>query len=339
LTLAAEFTIIPLLRIGTAFWTKPMPINSDKPHLWKQDIRASVDQFNRWFMRFAPKAYRETRIETTKHVEEALLHTKDLLDLTPALLASHPGILPTLRMCCCPPIARDRLTGLAGVGKSLVASMESGTVPTRMPKQTLDHNLTQICGIFAQMLDTDIFPWLVSKQRPSKQERHRASTIVADRLCGAVSDPIVRNAQEKRQLTLIAAYLKKKGYVQKAHPTDKLLNEMEPGTFAFRMNVVVGADRRVNVPIDVVVQPKKPRPALLPVLIEAKSAGDFTNVNKRRKKEATKMHQLKATYGPHVEYVLFLCGYFDSGYLGYEAAEGIDWIWEHRIEDFKQLGL
>jgi hypothetical protein len=318
---------------------KHMPINADKPHLWKQDIQASVDQFNKWFMRFAPKAYRETRIKTTKTVEEVLLQTKDLLDLAPALLASHPGILPTLRMCCCPPIARDRLIGLAGVSKSLVGSMEAGTIPPRMPAQILDDNLTRICGIFSQMLDIDIFPWLVPKQRPSKQERHRASTIVADRLCGAVSDPIVRNAQERRQLGLIAEYLKKKGYIQKAHPTDKLLNEMDPGTFAFRMNVVVGSERRANIPIDVVVQSKKLRPALLPVLIETKSAGDFTNVNKRRKEEAAKMHQLKTALGPHVEYILFLCGYFDSGYLGYEAAEGIDWIWEHRIEDFEKLGL
>jgi hypothetical protein len=37
---------------------EPMPINADKPHLWKADTRASVDQFNQWFMRFAPKAYR-----------------------------------------------------------------------------------------------------------------------------------------------------------------------------------------------------------------------------------------------------------------------------------------
>ena len=34
-----------------------MPINADKPHLWKADTRASVDQFNQWFMKFAPKAY------------------------------------------------------------------------------------------------------------------------------------------------------------------------------------------------------------------------------------------------------------------------------------------
>jgi hypothetical protein len=105
------------------------------------------------------------------------------------------------------------------------------------------------------------------------------------------------------------------------------------------MNVVVGRERPVNLPIDVVVQPKRPRPNRLPILIEAKSAGDFTNTNKRRKEEATKIRQLKATFGPEAQLVLFLCGYFDSGYLGYEAAEGIDWVWEHRISDLEQLGL
>jgi hypothetical protein len=40
-----------------------------------------------------------------------------------------------------------------------------------------------------------------------------------------------------------------------------------------------------------------------------------------------------------VVFVLFLCGYFDAAYLGHEAAEGIDWIWEHRPEDLDQLGI
>jgi hypothetical protein len=35
--------------------TRPMPINADKPHLWKQDIAASVDQFNRWFTATGPR--------------------------------------------------------------------------------------------------------------------------------------------------------------------------------------------------------------------------------------------------------------------------------------------
>ncbi len=166
-----------------------------------------------------------------------------------------------------------------------------------------------------------------------------ASTIVADRLCGAVSDPIIRNAQEKRQLAMIAEYLQQRGYRQKAHPAGTPLSQMEPGTFAFRTNLIVGSQLKVNIPIDVVIQRQAPRPGGLPILIEAKSAGDFTNTNKRRKEEAVKIAQLQQVYGKDVEFILFLCGYFDSGYLGYEAAEGIDWIWEHRISDFDQLGI
>lgn len=105
------------------------------------------------------------------------------------------------------------------------------------------------------------------------------------------------------------------------------------------MNLLVGESVKVNIPIDVVVQPQKLRKDRLPILIEAKSAGDFTNTNKRRKEEATKIHQLFATYGGGVRFVLFLCGYFGSDYLGYEAAEGIDWVWEHRIDDLTKLGL
>lgn len=76
-----------------------------------------------------------------------------------------------------------------------------------------------------------------------------------------------------------------------------------------------------------------------PLLVEAKSAGDFTNVNKRRKEEAKKVEQLRKTHGERLRYALFLCGYFDSGYLGYEGADGIDWVWEHRIDDLSEFGL
>ena len=51
------------------------------------------------------------------------------------------------------------------------------------------------------------------------------------------------------------------------------------------------------------------------------------------------MEQLRGQYGDAVRYILFLCGYFDATYLGYEASEGIDWIWEHRIGDMEALGL
>ena len=77
----------------------------------------------------------------------------------------------------------------------------------------------------------------------------------------------------------------------------------------------------------------------IPLMIEAKSAGDYTNTNKRRKEEAQKINQLRSTLGETVRFVLFLCGYFDTHYLGYEAGEGIDWVWGHRIDDLAQFGI
>jgi hypothetical protein len=119
---------------------------------------------------------------------------------------------------------------------------------------------------------------------------------------------------------------------------------MKEGTFSFRTNVPVlitgdAESAQVNIPVDVAIMPMDAAEGDLPLLIETKSAGDYLNVNKRRKEEAQKMSQLRSTYGEDVRFVLFLCGYFDSGYLGYEAAEGIDWIWEHRMEDLALLGL
>ena len=318
-----------------------MAVNRDKPDRWKQDIAQSVDMYNDWFLRFAPKAYRKARMKTTKDVEKALKATHNLMYVDVALLKRSPGILPTLRMSTCPPLAVDRLIGLAGVSKSLVNVMEkNGKLPPRMGRRELDRDLERIAEIIEKMADPDIFVWLGRDNGPYKQELYRAATIVADRLCGAVANPLIRNAQEQRQLAAIENWLERSGYTTADGGTK--YDEMAPGTFSFRLNVPVkqeGADKSVNIPVDAVVMPKKARTGELPLLIEAKSAGDFTNVNKRRKEEAAKMNQLRGTHGENVRFILFLCGYFDSGYLGYEAAERIDWVWEHRIDDLSQFGL
>lgn len=320
-----------------------MPINADKPHLWKADTRASVDQFNQWFLKFAPKAYRDTRKTTISNVEQGLALTSDLTKITPMVIREHPGILPMLRMSTCPPLARDRLIGLAESTKNFVGTLEKGKLPPQLPQPLLDGHLSKLTTILSKMLDLDIFPWLAERRRPTDDERYRSSTIVADRLCGALADPIVRNAQEKRQFDLIQQYLTRKGYRLKAHPSSTPMTQMEAGTFTFRLNVLVKSSKPgaplVKIPIDAVIQPLNAKLPHLPLLIEAKSAGDFTNVNKRRKEEATKINQLKGTFGEEVVFVLFLCGYFDAAYLGYEAAEGIDWVWEHRIEDMGGLGI
>ena len=320
-----------------------MPINADKPHLWKADVEESIDFYNDWFIRFAPETYRKQRAITAKEVTRAFELTDYLRSITPDTLAKHPEVLPILRMACAPPIARDRLMGLARTSKSLIQSME-GTpetpprIPPRMSKRDLQEHLKRISETVQELADRDLLVWLESNSEPEWEEIERASTVVADRLCGATSDPIIRNAQEQRQLATLKAWLDSRGYAQFAPNQIASLREMAPGSYAFRLNVVVGAaSQKVNVPVDCVIQPHGAGSDALPILIEAKSAGDATNTNKRRKEEAQKYHQLVSTYGQDVTFLLLLCGYFEPGYLGYEASEGIDWVWEHRLNDLKSL--
>lgn len=319
-----------------------MTINANKPDKWKADIAESVDFYNNWFMNFAPKAYRETRLESTKQVQTALTSTGNLTNITPQTLKNNPETLEMLRMATAPPLARDRLIGLAGVSKNLVENMEDRLrIPPRMSSGQVLSDLTKISTLIMKLADKDIFTWLERGTNPDEKEVFRAATIVADRLCGAQTDPIIRNAQEKRQLNLVKKWLEQRGYSFRASSKITFRN-MAPGTFTFRLNIPVNLSRgtkQIGVPVDVVIKPKQAKLDDLPFLIEAKSAGDFTNPNKRRKEEAIKISQLRSTYGQEIRYILFLCGYFDSGYLGYEAAEGIDWVWEHRVDDLEGFGL
>src|SRR4051794_20378970 len=116
-----------------------MAINLDKPLQWKADIAKSVDMYNEWFMKFAPKAFRATRIETTKTVEATLIATGNITNIKPAILRKHPEVLSTLRMSTCPPLAVDRLIGLAGVSDNLVKSIElDRRIPPKMATATVD---------------------------------------------------------------------------------------------------------------------------------------------------------------------------------------------------------
>ena len=195
-----------------------MAVNLDKPHLWKQDTQASVDYYNKWFMKFAPKAFRETRIGVTEQVEKAVVDTDGSLGLTPDRLRLQPGILPTLRMLCCPPLAVDRLVGLASTDKNLVKNLEKGRLAVRMSEQDLASHLKNIVRVIKGLLDPDIFVWLGEKRKPTREERRRASTIVADRLCSAVASDTVRSERKIQQLSVLSVYLDSRGYREIVDP-------------------------------------------------------------------------------------------------------------------------
>jgi len=322
-----------------------MPINANKPHLWKDDIARSVDFYNDWFMEFAPKAYQDQREQQADLVEATMSQTNDLRDITPQFLIEHPRSVQMLRMAAAPPLARDRFIGLTHVKKNLVYSMEETKkhdprVPPRMEKEQLHGQLERVCEVLQEMIDRDICPWLQSDAEPSQREKRRAASVFADRLCGMAADPIIRNAQEREQQEAIRDWLAVRGYREVKSSTLDDVREMRPGVFTFGCTVkVLSGDGVRNLPIDCIIQPHRAIVGATPIFIEMKSAGDYTNPNKRQKEEAQKARQLRDEFGEDVDFVLFLRGYFNSQYLGYEAAENIDWVWEHRIEDLSHLEL
>lgn len=317
----------------------PSSVNNRAIERWKADSAASVDFYNAWFLDFAPPSFRSAREDAVQKVEQAFRLTENGRRLDAATMLAHPQILAVARQLTCPPLARDRLSGLSGVSSSFLKRCEESDGAPLRPNDK--PRMQAALDVIAKMLDKDILTWLSDERaEPSAQRRNRAALVVADRLCGALADPILRNAQEKRQLAALSSWLVARGY-RESFP--KTHSDILPGEFAIHVNmpcrISMESTEMVNVSVDMAVLPKRAKKGDVPILFEAKSAGDFTNVNKRRKEEAKKMEQLRGQYGGIVRYVLFLCGYFDATYLGYEASEGIDWIWEHRIGDMEALGL
>ncbi|MGD9098886.1 MAG: XamI family restriction endonuclease, partial [Anaerolineae bacterium] len=131
-----------------------MPVNANKPERWKSDIARSVDFYNDWFMRFAPQACRDTRVETTKQVMSALRQTSNLTNIAPGVLKENPSVLPILRMATAPPIARDRLVGLAEVTSNLVKKMETEQrIPPRMRETQVNAELERIGQVISKLID------------------------------------------------------------------------------------------------------------------------------------------------------------------------------------------
>lgn len=311
-------------------------LNANKPQRWNDDTQKSVLQYNEWFLTFAPETFQTARLSCIQEVEQTMRDCQYFSNITPDILINNPKSISILRMACAPPIAKDRLAGLSYVSSSKVNTIEKGN----LPKNIFENNdLIKLLGTIHRLLDTDLCVWLKEHRAPTERDITVASSVISDRLCLHKADPIMRNAQERRQLNVISEYLIKKGFCYFDNSKVDAFH-MPRASFSFRKNILCyknGVDNSggyVNIPVDVVIKPEKKD---MPIFIECKSAGDYTNTNKRRKEEDTKVKQLKATFGQDTTLYLFLCGYFDSTYLGYEAANGLDWIWEHRIFDLDAL--
>lgn len=298
------------------------------PSAWDPDIAQSVSEYDDWYLSESPGMFAAARGRAVVEAANAMDATADFAKFDADSLIAHPGALFVARMSVSPPMARDRFVGFSGANKSLVTTMErNGVIPAKARRVQMQ--LQVMCDFLAPLLDPGLFCWLAENRPPTAAERDKALVVIGERLASAFYLPTLRNAQEGRQKEAMRAYLEGEDFEE----SSALAFEMPPGTFGFGRNVrVVREDGEPqNLPVDCVVSPLD---ASLPLAcVELKSAGDFTNVNKRRKEESDKHDALTRTHGDRAVFLLQLFGYFGRSYLGFEASAGIDWAWDHRLSD------
>ena len=181
--------------------------NCDKdPALWQPDIERSVADYNMWYLAHSPTIWADARGRAVEVAAQAMDETDNFREVTPDSLQAFPGALVVARAAVSPMMARDRLIGFAGVNANLVRSMElDNVVPPRM--RDLREQLERVSSFLVTKLDPGLFPWIAQVRSPTDTERDKALLVLGERLTRAFYDPELRNEQERRQKTLMRAYL------------------------------------------------------------------------------------------------------------------------------------
>lgn len=144
---------------------------------------------------------------------------------------------------------------------------------------------------------------------------------------------IVRSARKKHQLAVVAEYLESRGYRGCRHPMDQQYTTTPPGMYEFVATLPLTMGTYDRASFDVLVQRKDTPLGWMPVLLDVPSPAMASAARDHCDADAKKLRDLRMTYGESVPYALMLGGSFDPGYLGTQAAEGIDWVWQHRLND------
>lgn len=334
----------PVSPQSTIHGRRPFPVtvpgvtlNRDKPEAdWGPDIEASTAAYDDWYPEAAKQILVPTKAEAVQLANATFQHTNNLRTLSVGDLLAQPRASAILRQALIPTLARDRLVNLSGVSKTLIEGMERhGRVPTT---DAGIKGVEELVAFFQKRFDPDLLPWLDAGRDPSDAELTRALTLLADRHGQACFNALFRNEQERRQKQLLREFLVACGLTEVGIEVAAMA--LEPGTFSMGRKLIGieddGTER--DLPTDCVIRPLKPE---LPLIAqELKSAGDFANVNKRRKEEAAKNHVLRNAHGDSVVMLLQLFDYFGEVYLRAERAAGLDWVWDHRLEDlYPYLGV
>ena len=309
-------------------------MNSGSPEKWEADRILARDEMISWLAENAESSQLRIELEHKSSIAVQLLEQN--LDIRNTIIA-FPESLTTIRALTRRDVGTSQFATFTGFGETTIRRIEGGVnAPTDfIDKATL---------ILETELDYALVPWLRERRTATVDERNRAVCVSADRILRRATSTALRYQHEPRQLAKLETFLSSQGL--KKHDFYTLVNPLTdviPGTYAFRVNVngKTSEDLILKQNVDVLIKPFSYASDALPIFMEAKSMSDEVNPNKRQKEEAQKISNLIRMWGSRstsdIIYLLLLGGTVPRRYLEVEAGSGIDWIWEHRVEDLKLI--
>lgn len=309
-------------------------LNATSVTLWEADRARAKESIIKWLAESSEISTKRLEVEgRAKNVFQMLIGQKTLAEI----IFQNPGSLLFLRSVTRRNIGTSQIATFLEMTTSAYEAYEAGK--KSLPLETAN----KIANLLATELDTSIVSWILSENIPSESEITRTVVISADRILQRATSTQLRYMHEPRQLGILKKFLESRGYTEV--PGKGIVNpktDLAQGTFAFRVNVdgttVDGINLKQNV--DTLVMPKTASSEVFPIFIEAKSMTDEVNPNKRQKEEAQKVDNLRRrwqTEDERINFILLLGGTVPKRYLEVEAGSGLDWIWEHRVEDLAEL--
>ncbi len=311
----------------------PPIMNAKSIEKWESDRSIAKTEIIDWLSTAtSTKDLRSDLEEKTRKNFEKFLEFGDIRKA----VEENPEILTSLRALTRRDIGTSQISTFLNVGTITYESIEKREKPVSLI-------LENLVSLFEKELDDSLAAWIIERRMPSEQELSRSVIVASDRILKRSAATELRYKHEPRQLGKLKAFLDAQGYSEvNGTKINSPQLDMKPATYAFRVNIdgttVDGVNLKQNV--DTLIMPKTNLKSVLPIFLEAKSMTDEVNPNKRQKEEAQKVDNVRRRWQSNNEklnFVLLLGGTVPKRYLEVEAGSGLDWIWEHRIEDLKIL--
>ena len=311
----------------------PPLMNAKSSENWESDRVVAKEEIIDWLAINTSTKNSRSRLEDQI---TSLLGELSILNSVEKAIVKDPRILTSLRSLTRRDIGTSQIATFLGVGTSMYEAIERAEKPVAQI-------LSGIVSLLEKELDESLAPWIVEKRSPTKDEMSRSVIVSADRILKRSTSTELRYKHEPRQLDKLKEYLDSKGYSEvNGTGISDPRKDMEPGSYAFRVNIdgltIDGVTLKQNV--DTLIMPFSKTTGLLPIFLEAKSMTDEVNPNKRQKEEAQKVDNVRRKWqnkSEKLNFVLLLGGTVPRRYLEVEAGSGLDWIWEHRVNDLDKL--